>query len=104
MRHIVMTSTAKMPSNCWGVYKKVAVVQLTVDYAINNRRPKMISNRARGVSRIIKVWNRLYFGTTPRSAYGRALIQAEELCARYNTTTETAPSVFGAEGITSAAN
>jgi hypothetical protein len=42
---------------------------------------KMISNRARGVVRIIRVWDRLHRGKTRRCAYWRAYREAKAMVA-----------------------
>lgn len=75
----VMTSTAKMPTSCWGRYRNVAIVE-TVD----NTYPSMISERARGVIRIVKHYGPHHVGATDRSAYQRALKEAQEAAAALN--------------------
>lgn len=80
-RYIVMSATAKMPSSCWGRYRRVAVVELEPDFL---GRPKFIGNHARGVVRVVATWEKCHQGTTRRSAYGRALAEAEELARELN--------------------
>ncbi len=75
--YIVMTSSAHMPNSCWGRYRNVAVVEVDP-----GARPKMISERARGVRRIVWSATRLHAGSeSPRTAYGKALARAEALVA-----------------------
>jgi hypothetical protein len=77
--YIVMTAAAKMPQSCWGVYRRVAVVEVE-----KGARPKMISERAIGVVRVSAIWERLNVGKTERCAYAQALKDAEQLCAKLN--------------------
>lgn len=70
---VVMTVTAQGPGSSWGHHRKIAVLEVEP-----GTTPKMISLRARGVIRIVKVWDRLYVGG-PRSAFARALAEAIEL-------------------------
>ena len=76
---VVMTASECMPSSCWGKYGKVAVVEIEED-----ADPKMISERARGVVRIVETWRRLNVGTTERCAFQKALAEANELCDKLN--------------------
>lgn len=76
-RYIIMTATAQMPrAKTFGVYKRVAVVELEPGF---EGTPKMISERARGIARIVESWERCNVGKTARSAYGRAMAEAEAL-------------------------
>ncbi len=77
--HIVLSSSARMPSSCWGSYARVAVVEAEV-----GAEPKMISERARGVVRIIETWERLHIGKTKRCAHQRALAEAHALADELN--------------------
>jgi hypothetical protein len=79
-RYTVMTAAAKMPASCWGRYGRVAVVELDD----TGTRPKMISPRARGIARIVRVWEGLNIGKTDRCAYARAFDEALELAAELN--------------------
>lgn len=76
---IVMSSAAKMPSSCWGKYRRVALVEVE-----KGVRPKMISARAKGVIQIIQTWERLNVGTSNRCAYSVALAAANDLATIYN--------------------
>ena len=80
MPYIVCDASEKMPSKCWGRYRKVAVVE--VERGV--RRISMISERAKGVVRIVEEWRRLNVGTTERSAFSIATREAEELARRLN--------------------
>jgi len=73
--YIVQTAAAPMPNSCWGVYRRVAVLEVEpgVDHVA------MISDRARGVRRVVRTWEARNVGTTPRCAYERALAEAESL-------------------------
>lgn len=84
--YIVMTSSAKMPSSCKGTYANVAVVQITPEFAAESKRPSMISERARGVVRVIHLGHH-NVGKTPRCAYQRA--QAQKMVAEFNAKEST---------------
>jgi hypothetical protein len=75
---IVMTAAAKMPSSCKGHYRKVAVCEVEV-----GKQPAMISERARGMVRIVELWDRLNVGG-PKSAYQLALVDAQRMAIELN--------------------
>jgi hypothetical protein len=81
---IVMEASAQVPSS-WKHrggprgYRKLALVEVEKGVV-----PKMISERARGVVRIVQVWDRLYEGKTERSAYHRALNEVLEWAMALN--------------------
>lgn len=78
--YIVKTAAACMPNNCWGTYRRVAVLEVqvgVVDVA-------MISARARGVVRVVATWERCNVGRTSRCAYRRALAEAQQMAAGLN--------------------
>jgi hypothetical protein len=77
-RFIIMTASAKMPSSCKGTYRRIAVVETDLP---DGEKPKMISDHAKGVVRIVETWERLNCGKTERSAYARALHEAEVMVA-----------------------
>jgi hypothetical protein len=83
---IVMEASTTPSANCWGRYKRVAVVVIDSDVLRDFDRsfPRCISARARGVVRIVRVWERLNVGSTDRCAYRRALDEAEELATATN--------------------
>jgi hypothetical protein len=86
--YIVQTAAAPMPSSCWGVYRRVAVLEVEAGVT----RASMISTHARGVRRVVQTWERLNVGHTARCAYARALAAAERLAAEYNGTSQIAHS------------
>lgn len=88
---IVMTASAALPKSCMGTYRRIALVQLTQEYTARNWRPKMISSRARGVVRLIDLGHH-NVGQTPRAAYQRTLVLAEE---RAHALNNTAPADAG---------
>lgn len=78
-RFIVMTAAAKMPSSCWGKYGRVAVVECAPGMV-----PKQINPNHKAVKRIVQLWDRRRIGKTSRSAFQRALAEAEEYCEELN--------------------
>ncbi len=86
---IVMTACEKMPSGCWGRYKRVAVVEVEEGYDDYNNRPKMISERARGVKRIVCQWRKQNVGFTEKCAFMRAYQEAYNMVNELNTKTST---------------
>ena len=80
-KFMVMQAAACMPNSCWGRYRKVAVVEIEDGF---KGRPKMISRRARGVARVVALWDKQSVGKTARCAFRQALAAAEALCARLN--------------------
>ena len=90
---VVMTSSANMPSSCWGQYRRVALVQLTQEYTAKNWRPAMISTRARGVVRLID-YGHQNVGKTERCAYRRALKAAEARAKELNNLPEVSPDML----------
>ena len=80
-RFIVMTAAAQMPSSCWGRYRRVAVLETTLPQGAS---PKMISDRAKGVKRIVATWEKCNVGTTRHCAYRQALAEAESMADRLN--------------------
>jgi hypothetical protein len=88
--HIVMTASAKMPSSCKGRYGKVAVVQLTQEYTAQGKRPKMISDRARGVLRIVWQSAPQNMGRTPKCGFQRALAEAQRYAEELNNVRDVA--------------
>jgi hypothetical protein len=86
---IVVSASAKMPNSCWGKYDHVAVVDvpywLAAKHALGKWRPAMISNRARGVNRILWDSGPVSCGKTERAADARAWKRAEEIALAYNS-------------------
>jgi hypothetical protein len=77
---VVMTSNAKMPTSVRSRYINVAVCEVE-----RGVYPKMISERARGMVRIVKQWAPAHVGTTERSASAHAIAEANKLCAELNS-------------------
>lgn len=77
---IVHVSAAKMPSSCWGKYRRIGVLEVEAHVA----EVSMISSRARGVVRVVETWEKLHVGSTVRSAFYQALMEAENLADRLN--------------------
>ena len=71
----LMTAAAKMPQSCWGIYRRIAIVEVETE----DTEPAMISERARGVVQIVATWEKLNVGKTDRCAYAKALKEAEEM-------------------------
>jgi hypothetical protein len=86
LKAIVMSASCTPSANCWGKYKRVAVVVVDRDVLreLGREVPQMISKNAKGVVRIVKAWENLNVGTTKRCAYQRALIEASELADKIN--------------------
>jgi hypothetical protein len=84
---IVMTASAKTrPSWKWThPRQRVAVVRRTAEYAEQDRVPKMISVRARGVREITIIHDCAYVGSTERCQYHRALAEAYDLAQELNS-------------------
>jgi hypothetical protein len=80
---IVMTSKACMPASVRSPYRNVAIVKLTPEYAAADKRPAMISTRARGVA-VLKHRGHHFVGRTDRCAYRIALAEAEAEVAILN--------------------
>lgn len=74
----IQSAAANMPSSCWGHYKRIGLLE--VDSA--DADPAMISDRARGVVRVVRTWERLHVGTSERCAFERAWREAETLKAQ----------------------
>lgn len=68
---VVRTSRECMPGSCWGQYGRVAVVEVEA-----GTYPSMISQRAKGVVRIVWERRRLNIGKTDRCAFQRAVDEA----------------------------
>lgn len=74
MAYVMKISAAHMPSSCRGRYVRVAVMETD-----GTCYPSMISARARGVRRIVRVWERCHVGKTGQSAAARAIAEAQAL-------------------------
>jgi hypothetical protein len=72
--YIVMTASAQMPSSCKGIYKKVAVCEVEAGVI-----PKMISERAKGMIRIVALWDKRHAGGGDRTAFALAVVAANQM-------------------------
>lgn len=79
-KFVVKSSAARMPPACWGTYRRVAVLEVSADAL----EPRMISQRARGVVAVVRIWERRSVGSTARCAYQVAMREAAELAAELN--------------------
>jgi len=81
----VLTSTAKMPTSCWGYYSNVAIVEVDKDqFDEGQTKPRMISTHAKGIVSIVHYEGKLHHGGE-RSAFVLARKKAVELCGKLNT-------------------
>ena len=83
-RYIVMSASACMPGSCWGRYRRVAVVELDDGF---QGEPKFIGEHARGVRRVVRVWERCNQGVAfphARCAASYAWREATGLAERLN--------------------
>lgn len=78
--YIVRESSCSMPSSCKGRYVRVAVLEVQDDVTVVS----MISARARGVIRVVRIWDKLSVGKTSRCAAERARAEAQALADRLN--------------------
>ena len=78
--YIVQVASANMPNSCWGIYNRVAVLEVHDGVT----RASMISDRSRDVVRVVETWEALNVGKTERCAYRRALKQARAIAADMN--------------------
>ena len=85
-RYVVMESSAQVPSSWkWNHRRRrVAVVKRSEEYAKEERVPKMISTRARGVEDGKIIAERAYVGSSERCQYQRALQKAYDLAEKLN--------------------
>ena len=76
----IISSSDSAPGG-FGEYRRIALVEL--DKSVD-KIPTMITQRARGCSRVIETWERLNVGKTNRCAYQRSLADAldrlDEMC------------------------
>lgn len=81
LKWIVMTTKAHMPSSCWGAYnyRNIGLIELNRAEALG--APKMLSDRAKGINRIIDAWYGVHCGET-RKSKGVRIIDAY-ICAAH---------------------
>ncbi len=75
----IMTSCASMPARYRGKYKNIAIVEYE-----GGKVPAMISERARGMVRIVRRWNCQYVGKSSNCEYARSMREAEDYLAALN--------------------
>ncbi|MFA6094168.1 MAG: hypothetical protein WC986_14615 [Elusimicrobiota bacterium] len=81
MKHfIVQSACAKMPASVKAPYRRIAVLE--VEPGVES--VKMISTHARGVVQVVATWEKLH-AQGKVTAYDRAMVEAEALCAKLNT-------------------
>ena len=79
--YIVKISPARMPSRCWGRYVNIAVLEVEPGISPHD---VTISERSRGVRRVVECWRKCSVGKTARSASERALSEARALADKLN--------------------
>jgi hypothetical protein len=77
-RFLVMSASTTPSSTCWGVYGRVAVLEILDQSA----RPTCIRD-TRG-AKVLATWENCNIGTTDRCAYWRAVREAQEFAATRN--------------------
>lgn len=89
-KFIVMSASAPVKGKArkFGRYYRVAVVEITEDWARHGMRPAMISERARGVVRIVKDYGSHNCGKTVKSAFYRTMKEAKEYAKKLNSQSE----------------
>ena len=90
-RFVVVDKSAHMPNSCWGVYRRVGVVELTVEAQREGSFPAMLSKRATAVNRVVDTWENCNVGTTNRCAYRRAVVAANDLADKLNAVAQHLP-------------
>jgi len=99
--YIVMEASACMPASCRSPYRHLAVVEIDQYHTARDLRPKMLSDRAQGVLRIVRRWGPVpAAGKTPRSGIVQARTQAKEMASMLNNSRDaaTAEDIIGAGG------
>ncbi len=76
--YIIKVSSACMPVRCWGDYVRIGLLEVEPGVT----EVSMISERARGVVRVVATWEKLNRGATNRCASARAYAEAERLKAK----------------------
>lgn len=79
MAFVLKISSAKMPNSCYGIYKRIGLLEVE-----DGTIPTMISVQAKAVKRIVKTWERLHCGKTEKSEFYRVLKEAQALCEELN--------------------
>lgn len=83
MMFIVMESSAQVRGKMrnFGRYRRIAVCEVE-----EGKTPAMISERARGMIRIVQEWSPMHQGKTERSEYWVARREAEGMAKELNET------------------
>lgn len=76
-RFAIVSSSAKMPSSCWGKYCWVGVVRLAEGFRGSDVRA--ISDRTRTVEEVLWGSGGVSVGRTERCAFARAVAEAREV-------------------------
>jgi hypothetical protein len=76
---VVRESSAHQPSSRKWMHRRTRVAVMEVE---PGTFPAMISARARGVIRIVRVWEDLYTGPSQHCQYARAMSAAREMAER----------------------
>lgn len=71
--YFLLDKCEKMPSSCWGKYRRLAIVGVPA----GSGEPSRIDTRIKGL-RIVSEWRALSVGKTERCAYRVALRDARE--------------------------
>ena len=87
---IVMTAKQKMPSSCISSYTKIALVKLSQEYTAKDMRPKMISERARGILEIHSMGYYPSAGRTMKSGLQQTLAAARDRAQQLNNANPSA--------------
>ena len=85
-KFIVMTASAQVSGKArrFGHYRRVAVVSLRDEFRSSAFIPKMISERAIGIEKIIRDYGACSVGTTDHCEYNRMLEEAKILTNNLN--------------------
>ena len=81
LKAVAMSACARMPASCRGQYRRAALVIVDTDVCAI---PKMISERARGVVRLIDSTGGLHVGRTEKGAWQRKMTNMERIARIIN--------------------
>ena len=79
----VVSASASMPNKCWGIYKRVAVIEVDHHERPAGYVPERIAD-AYGIT-VCETWERLNVGKTEDCAYARALVDAQNTAQELRT-------------------
>ena len=80
MPYITQIASAQKPSSCKGKYIRIAVLEVNEGV----QRASMISEKSRDIVRIVRIWEMVNVGTTPRAANHRVMAEAQKLAETLN--------------------